>query len=745
MADNLQDESQHLADAMEELRKNGTLSAESLARLGGNSTAAYKALDNYTKKVVGVTSAMSGMATSLAQGQGSFASMGTTIEATTKMMGNLLNAIPLVGGAAKALAEGVGEASKFVLDQLDAMARNYQTLGDASAGAADGVDGLLRQFNQMGNYSLPAFTKAIKANMTGMAAFRGSTSEGAEALSEISGALTTGQTAQKFLKLGISLDAVGDAAASYAADFGRYGILQGDTTDQVTKKTQAYIIEVDQIARLTAQSREQQQKEQQKSLADARFRAKIADMQASGQGKQAEQLTAYVNGLGGAAGDAARALVTGIPLTKEAAEANLFSGDALRQNTQDIIAGSKDAVQATADTQKALGQGFERFGTQIMYSGNTFGGVAIQAADALQIQRRAAEITAKTGLSQVDAMTQAQTEQMNATEKTTEEFTDAQLAVANSSKNLQKLGFSLAKDALPAVDAFAKGLNKVTDFIDKHFGSGTPSSKPGVGDNKPGTGGRGPVDMHKSVFGNAGGAAGNLLDLIGKGESGGNYDQLVGGKTADLTNMTIQQVLDMQKTMTKTNGFISTAVGKYQMINSTLLAEAKNAGLDLNTTKFDKATQDLLANQLVDQAGYGKKDTATVMKNLASTWAALPKDMSGRGAYDRYNNNMANIKPDELIAAITKPKDREIAKLTDKSNANITAPTSGYQSQTASVKPPTETVANAPPPPPPTNPNFADGSGAELLCRISDQLEILNYTNQRIAESTNKVAKNTAA
>jgi hypothetical protein len=105
-------------------------------------------------------------------------------------------------------------------------------------------------------------------------------------------------------------------------------------------------------------------------------------------------------------------------------------------------------------------------------------------------------------------------------------------------------------------------------------------------------------------------------------------------------------------------GRASSAVGKYQMISSTLAEQMKKAGLDPNTTKFDQNTQDQLAQQLINQAGYGKKDPATVMRNLAGTWAALPKDMSGRGAYDGYNTNQASVNPNELLAAISGPSSR---------------------------------------------------------------------------------------
>ena len=466
-------ELQAVSEALEQLRQGGTVSAETLAKLGGTTQNVNKALEGYTRKLLGVTSAVGGMAKSVADGEGSFKSLGGAISGLTGVVGKLASAIPLVGGAAKALAEGVGEAAKFVLEQLDTMAKNYQTLGDASAGAADGVDGLLRQFNQMGNYSLPAFAKAVKANTTGLAALSGTAAMGAEELSKVSGVLTTGDTAKKFLKLGIGLDAVGDATAQYLADSARYGITQGSTTEQLTKKTQDYIVEVDKIARLTGQTREQQQREAQKSLVDARFRAKLAEMTANGQREQAEQLRLYVDGLGGAAGDAARALVTGIPLTKEAAEANLFTGDALRQNTQDIIAGNKKSVQAIVETQDAMSRGADTFGTLAQY-GKDLGGLTVQALDQQAIIKK----ENKSAADRMASVEEAQRKQAEASGKTTEEFTDAQLATAGASKNLQSLGFSLATYAVPAVNKFSGALEKVTGYINEKLGVGGRYSTP---------------------------------------------------------------------------------------------------------------------------------------------------------------------------------------------------------------------------------------------------------------------------
>lgn len=563
-----------VSDAMNELRETGTLSAESLAKLGGTGDTARKNLEKFSSQVLGVGQKMGGLTSQIAQGQGSFASLGGTIEATTKVMGGLLSALPLVGGAAKALAEGVGQASKFVLDQLDTMAKNYQTLGDASAGAVDGVDGLMRQFNQLGNYSLPAFTKAVRNNALGLAAFQGTAAQGAEQLSKISGALTTGDAANRFLKLGMSLDSVGDATTEYLATSARYGLLQGNTTEELTKKTQNYIEEVDKIARLTGQTREAQAKEAQKSLVDARFRAKIADMEASGQAEQAQQLRQYVEGLGGAAGDAARALVTGIPLTKEAAAANLFANDAIRQNTLAIQDGKK-ATTAIADTQQALADGTTRFGKQIMYAGDAFGGVAVQAYDYKAILAEQAKAENQ-GLTREQVIEKMQKRQMTAAGKNTDQFVNAQLAIANTNKTLQQMGFDLAEFAIPAVNKFAEGLESVTDFMYDKFGGGSKKGAKSPEKSNKGFW----KDVVGPIFGFGGGGEGatdKILETIKQRESGGNYQAQAKG---------------------------STASGAYQFIDSTWQSLTKKYGIggEFKSAKMaPKEIQDAVAKKYVDE------------------------------------------------------------------------------------------------------------------------------------------------
>lgn len=124
------------------------------------------------------------------------------------------------------------------------------------------------------------------------------------------------------------------------------------------------------------------------------------------------------------------------------------------------------------------------------------------------------------------------------------------------------------------------------------------------------------------------GASTGIWAPITKGESGGDYNIVNGGKRFDLTNMTIAQVQDLQR---KGWGGESTAAGRWQMVKGTLAMAAKGLGLDPNTTKFDQQTQDRMAQWLLDEKvgmrkwQAGQMSDAQFVKNLRNEWDALNK------------------------------------------------------------------------------------------------------------------------
>jgi muramidase (phage lysozyme) len=154
-----------------------------------------------------------------------------------------------------------------------------------------------------------------------------------------------------------------------------------------------------------------------------------------------------------------------------------------------------------------------------------------------------------------------------------------------------------------------------------------------------------------------------ILDLLGRAESGGNYNILVGGKTnADLTNMTIAQVLEYQSGMIK-RGHETTAVGKYQIVRGTLNGLLKQ-GVVSPTDTFSPSTQDKLAVALLNQLGWSKfqngKISADQMADaLAKVWSALPLS-SGQSAAQGIGSNKATVGRQEVLSALTDaPKARD--------------------------------------------------------------------------------------
>lgn len=88
------------------------------------------------------------------------------------------------------------------------------------------------------------------------------------------------------------------------------------------------------------------------------------------------------------------------------------------------------------------------------------------------------------------------------------------------------------------------------------------------------------------------------------------------------------------------------AIGRYQIIPSTLANLVERAGLNGGTV-FSTATQDMLANVLIADAGYldlkqGALPLPRFMDNLARIWAGFPLQ-NGRSAYHAYAGNSATV------------------------------------------------------------------------------------------------------
>ena len=159
-----------------------------------------------------------------------------------------------------------------------------------------------------------------------------------------------------------------------------------------------------------------------------------------------------------------------------------------------------------------------------------------------------------------------------------------------------------------------------------------------------------------------------LRELIASKESDGNYNVLVGGDEANLTDLSVRDILELQDYMAE-NGYKSTALGKYQIKKSTIesllyvpgtdkLRNPNDFNLD---TKFDEKTQDWAADALIDRRFTAAKDTAEALGmpvqvaealELAKEWASLPDPRTDKSYYDGDGVNASHHKVGDVYRVL---------------------------------------------------------------------------------------------
>lgn len=152
-----------------------------------------------------------------------------------------------------------------------------------------------------------------------------------------------------------------------------------------------------------------------------------------------------------------------------------------------------------------------------------------------------------------------------------------------------------------------------------------------------------------------------LLKLIGEVESNNNYNAHFGNASNTsirFTDMTIAEVLAWQDTFVA-SGKPSSAVGRYQIINSTLRGLVEELRLD-TSRKFDEQTQDLMAATLLKRRGVNQYvnnelSDQQFAANLAREWAALPRVLGDKPEASYYESdglNVSRVKPDVVLQTI---------------------------------------------------------------------------------------------
>lgn len=143
-----------------------------------------------------------------------------------------------------------------------------------------------------------------------------------------------------------------------------------------------------------------------------------------------------------------------------------------------------------------------------------------------------------------------------------------------------------------------------------------------------------------------------ILEFVSKTEGtakGRGYEETLGygaftGGNVTLTAKSLDDIDEIQTRMLRhpKNKWNSSAVGKYQIIRTTLRQLRKKLGLK-GTELFDAEMQDRLAFQLLKWRGYddwkaGRISDRAFQASIAKEWASWTNPYTGRGVYRGQNS-----------------------------------------------------------------------------------------------------------
>ena len=580
-----------------------------------------------------------------------------------------------IGASSDAAAQLAVQFGEFATGELQKVVESYRQVGAVGGIAAGGMTALYDQAIAAG-LSTGQFAKVISTNSETLARSTGSVAEGAKILSEM--AQVGDATTRQFYALGISVEQTRDFQAKFLEQNRLTGRIQRGDTQALTEASKAYIFQLDELSRITGLSREQSQKLLEEQNRNIRFRAslRIAEREFGENTRKAMQnAVAVISAESKEFGTGFADLMgPGGASTQAAMNLQIATGNAAKGIADMVRTGQMTADQGAAAIQKAIQDklaGLSNAGD----GGDAYlalvGGVEGPMKDMLLSMDNIARAQNLNVASLTEARAESE-EARNAQDENTKKIIEAQMALQKMSVELDKLvKEKILPTAAEAVKNFTQTLLSSVDYINQKLGinpGGASSQGGGSGGGGGGPAGRGSGQAQAPTTGvggaeapspEAAGTLGAIRNMIGKAESKGDYNVMVGGKKGDLTNMTVAQVMDLQKQMLNKNFGTggNTALGKYQINNPTLRDLINKTGMDINTTMFDQATQDKLADELiVSRGGYNKYAAGAIskekfMRNLSSIWAGLPMDAGGRSYYQGVGNNKATIGFDEAMGS----------------------------------------------------------------------------------------------
>ena len=255
-------------------------------------------------------------------------------------LGSLFGGIPVLGGAIKGLAEGMGEVANFIVQTFD---RTYGTFEKLSDVGIVSTFGDLKRSSELMNLSIANTEIIMTKHSKNLALFGATAIDGRKQLEQV--AFSTKTAKVDFQKLGISSQDFTEMQASHMNQQMRMSQGQKQTVEQMAAGSLAYMKQLDAMSKLTGMSRKSIQAEREARQSDARYRASMSELPADIQENINAGLDAVVGTFGKATEQGLRDVIsTDGAATTDAGKAFQIAMESVGMNVSEVVGKLKNGT-----------------------------------------------------------------------------------------------------------------------------------------------------------------------------------------------------------------------------------------------------------------------------------------------------------------------------------------------------------------------------------------------------------------
>lgn len=407
----------------------------------------------------------------MTEGKGSFAALNIAVDITTKLMGSLASAIPLVGGALKGLAEGTGEAAKFIIAEFDKMLGVFEQLNDS--GVVRTIEDL-RDASKKTGMNFEDVNKVYSKSGRVFAMLGSSAQEGADRFEEL--AKASQETRKQFARLGVGITDFNEYQLAYMQRLQISGQLKGKVDQQLIDGTKEYILELDAISKITGKSRKELQAERDKRARESQFAAFVAKMTA----ERRQPIEALIDILGSVDPQKAAGMKDMI------VRGSVQTQDSIRlvQQTGNISLQIMQKVRSGAFTMDDVGEALKAMSQQAKVFVDQYGGedgVAAKMRDGVLMFENFAgvlDLATKEEFMTMELAKYKARQQTQDANSQTAALADTRQKLYDVSRGLTDVATS-SETAAKAIRIMAHTMNSLTNFLQTKFGASEATASSG--------------------------------------------------------------------------------------------------------------------------------------------------------------------------------------------------------------------------------------------------------------------------